>query len=152
MQKECGPNARIDCLAAVGQSQFNNDYGQVKQLVIGRKSQTNDYNTKELGELHKLPAKLQASMVVVAKKKPLKWNKHYDARVSRQQEVKRGRRDMVVRKYGHFQGRIHSGNVFFGQYHSTRCWDTVVKTRDRYKALKSGTKKLAAVREQFLIQ
>ena len=27
MQKECGPNARIDRLADVAQSQFNNDYG-----------------------------------------------------------------------------------------------------------------------------
>ena len=58
MQNECGPNARTDRLAAVGQSRFNNDSGQVQQLVTGRKSQTEDGNQKELGEFHKLPAKL----------------------------------------------------------------------------------------------
>ena len=52
-------------------------------------------------------------------------------------------------KDGNLQGRVHSGNVFFEQYHSKRCWDTVAKARDRYKALKSETEKLAAVREQI---
>ena len=30
MQKECGPSARIDRLAAVGKNRFNNDYGRVQ--------------------------------------------------------------------------------------------------------------------------
>ena len=72
MQKECGPNARIDRLAAVGQNRFNNDYGRVQQLVTGRKSQIEDSNQKELGEFHKLPAELQAPMVVAARKNSLK--------------------------------------------------------------------------------
>ena len=41
---------------------------------------------------------------------------------------------------------------FFEHYHSKRCWDTVDKAKDRYKALKSEAKKLAAVREQILIR
>ena len=36
-------------------------------------------------------------MVVAAKKNSLKWKKKYDARVSRQQEVKIQRRGMVLR-------------------------------------------------------
>ena len=83
MQKECGPNTRIGRLAAVGRSRFNNDYGRVQQLVTGRKSQTEDSHQKELGEFHKLPTELQASMVVAAKKNALKWKKNHDARVSR---------------------------------------------------------------------
>ena len=52
LQKECGPSARIDRLAAVGQSQFNNDSGRVQQLVTGQKSQTEDGNPKEQGDFH----------------------------------------------------------------------------------------------------
>ena len=74
------------------------DYGRVQQLVTGRKSKIEDGNQKELVDFHKLPAELQASRVVTAKKNSLKWKEKHDARVSRQQEVKIQRRDMVLRK------------------------------------------------------
>ena len=127
MQQKCGPKARTDRLAAVGQSIYNNDFGHATPLVTGRKPKAGNEVSCELGEFYKLRPELQASLVQAAKETSSKWKKKYDLALVRQQEYTRRKREiMMEKKLKDAEEHYIVALYFYEQYDSPRCWTTVM--------------------------
>ena len=153
MQQKCGPKARTDRLAAVGQSIYNNDFGHATPLVTGRKPKAGNEVSCELGEFYKLRPELQASLVQAAKETSSKWKKKYDLALVRQQEYTRRKREiMMEKKLKDAEEHYIVALYFYEQYDSPRCWTTVRIANDYYCQLNSESARLAAVKEQILIR
>ena len=150
--RTCG-TARLDHMAAEGQSRANNDFGRGHQaLVTGRRAKSGVI-VKEIGEFHKLPQELQKSIIQAGKESAGSWRKKFDEALFRQKEASRRKEQIKLeKKLTDAQEDYIVAIYFWEQYHSPRCWKTVEIAKMHFKKLNSETARLVAVKEQILIR
>ena len=103
----CG-TARLDFMAALGQTNSNNDFGRAMQMTVtGRKVKHNSALMKvtpnnsgdyAIGKFHNINSELQHSLIQTEKETSPKWKNNYNKALLRQKEATHCRRQILVEK------------------------------------------------------
>ena len=114
--------ARIDYLAAEGQSRYNNDMGQGHEAIITDQRAKNCTNLKAIGAFHLLQQELQRSLILTGKENTKVVRKEFDRALSRQRGVGREKeRVMLEKKSDDTQEDYITAIYFWEQYHAPCC-------------------------------
>lgn len=150
--RTCG-TARLDYMAAEGQTRSNNDFGRCPELYVTGKSAKSKTIEYILGTFHTWPEELQQSIVQAGKEQAPQMRQRFNEALAAQEEARRLKEEIRLRhRLDATREEYIVAIYFWEQYHSPRCWRTAAEARDQFGQLKSKAKKLKAVKEQILIR
>ena len=139
--------------AAQGQSRYNRDfYNGVDELISGRKRKS-DEEPRPIGVFHKLPTKLQDSLLATAKETTEQTHRHHVEALKCQREYRAQKlKDLQDMQAKASQQKFKEASWLHQQYHSPRCWKTSKQACKEFKKLGSHTQQLKYTKEQILIR
>ena len=102
------------------------------------------------GTFHSLPAELQETIIVSAKRGASKIKKSHGVALAAQKEARLKNEEIAhMKKTDITQEEYIVSMKFWEQYHSPCCWTTAIMTISVYNLLKSETARLNAGKKHF---
>ena len=143
---------RIDHAAAEGQTRKNRDMDRCHERYIkNRNNREVEVERKDMGAFHRLPSELQQSLIEAGRSHKGKMRKYFDESLAAQGEARRRKEEIVLeKKLGEVCEDYIAALYLHKQMSSPRCCRTVPEAEYFYKALKSKTARLRAVKEPIL--
>ena len=144
---------RLDHVTAEGQTRSNNDFGRGHERLVRGLNKSEDVNDRVFGTFHQLPEELRRSLILFGKENASKSRKRFDEALASQREASRRKEEIALqKKLDQMQGDYIVAIYFYEQYHSSRCWLTIMKADENYKKLGSKGKRLKSIKEQLLMR
>jgi hypothetical protein len=145
----------IDSAAGIGQARYNKDldqdHGHFSTRGKGKGARSDQ--SAQTGAFHKLPEKLQDSLLAVAKKNENRSRRHFTASLRRQQESRAAKAaNALAMKLQTTEKDLINISYLHQKYFSPRCWKTVHQALDEFEQLTLKKKKIECVKEQILIR
>jgi len=132
---------RLDYITAEAQTRSNNDFGCGHERLVRGSNKSEDVNDRVFGTFHQLPEELRRSLILFGKENASKSRKRFDEALASQREASRQKEEIALqKKLDQTQGDYIVAIYFYEQYHSSRCWLTIMKADENYKKLGSEGK------------
>mmetsp|Transcript_11105 Transcript_11105/g.22083 ORF Transcript_11105/g.22083 Transcript_11105/m.22083 type:complete len:381 (-) Transcript_11105:27-1169(-) len=152
--KTCG-TIRFDHAGAEGQSRANNDFGRGHERLVASMKKTSEDEEDEnyLGTFHRLPEKLQISLLVFAQRLKESSRNRFTDLLKEQQNAAKMKDDLALQKKLDKEKKQFVTNLYlWEEYNRPRCWKDVATAQEEYNKLSSNAAKMKEVRNQILIR